>query len=83
MVKDEQNCSYNGGGDAIPLKIWSDFSSIQYKMPDPLRYAIFREFLRLAEGGGVIFFPKQLHSALNFYMKKNALSVTFLYKKSL
>ena len=21
MLKDEQNCSYNGGGDAIPLKI--------------------------------------------------------------
>ena len=30
MLKDEQNCSYNGGGDARPLKIWSDFSSIQY-----------------------------------------------------
>ena len=30
MLKDEQNRSYNGGGDAIPLKIWSDFSSLQY-----------------------------------------------------
>ena len=28
--KDEQNRSHNGGGDAIPLKIWSDFSSRQY-----------------------------------------------------
>ena len=31
MLKDEQNCSHNGGGDANPLKTWSDFSSIQYK----------------------------------------------------
>ena len=31
MLKDEQNRSYNGGGDARPLKIWSDFSSIQYR----------------------------------------------------
>ena len=27
-MKDEQNCSYNGGGDAYLLKIWSDFSSL-------------------------------------------------------
>ena len=30
MLKDEQNCSFNGGGDAKPLKTWSEFSSIQY-----------------------------------------------------
>ena len=30
MLKYEQNRSYNGGGDAMPLKIWSDFSSLQY-----------------------------------------------------
>ena len=29
-MKDEQNYSYNGGGDAYLLKTWSDFSSIQY-----------------------------------------------------
>ena len=28
MLKDEQNRYYNDGGDAIPLKIWSDFSSL-------------------------------------------------------
>ena len=28
MLKDEQNCSYNDGEDAKPLKTWSDFSSI-------------------------------------------------------
>ena len=36
-MKDEQNCSNNGGGDAYLLKIWSDFSSIQYlkiQMPE-------------------------------------------------
>ena len=25
MLEDEQNCSHGGGGDARPLKIWSDF----------------------------------------------------------
>ena len=30
MLKDEQNCSYNDGGDAKPPKIWSDFSFLQY-----------------------------------------------------
>ena len=30
MLKDDSNFSYNGGGDANPLKIWSEFSSIQY-----------------------------------------------------
>ena len=30
MLKDEQDRSYNSGVYAIPLKIWSDFSSIQY-----------------------------------------------------
>ena len=34
MLKDEQNCFYNGGGEARPLKIWSDFSSIQYVPED-------------------------------------------------
>ena len=29
-MKDEQNYSYNGGGDAYLLKIWSDSSSIHY-----------------------------------------------------
>ena len=44
MLKDEQNCSYNGGGDAKPLKIWSDFSSMQYYQnsmsnPKTLKYS--------------------------------------------
>ena len=30
MLKDEQDCSYNGGGDARPLKTWLDLSSAQY-----------------------------------------------------
>ena len=30
ILKDEQHCSYNGGGDAYLLKKSSDFSSIQY-----------------------------------------------------
>ena len=30
MLKDEQNRSENGGGDAIFLRIWSEFSSGQY-----------------------------------------------------
>ena len=30
MLKDEQDCSYNGGGDARPLRSWSDFSTLQY-----------------------------------------------------
>ena len=30
MLKDEQDCSYNGGGDARPLKTWLDFSSARY-----------------------------------------------------
>ena len=30
MLKDEQDFSYGGGGDASPLKTWSDFSSVQY-----------------------------------------------------
>ena len=30
MLKDEQKRSNNGGGDAIPLKTWSDFSFLQY-----------------------------------------------------
>ena len=39
MIKDEKNRSYNGGGDAMPLKIWSDFSSIQYPLNAPhMRY---------------------------------------------
>ena len=29
MLKDEQNRSYNGGGDAKLLKTWSDFSSLR------------------------------------------------------
>ena len=29
-MKDEQNCSYNGGGDVYLLKTCSDFSSLQY-----------------------------------------------------
>ena len=29
-MKDEKNCSYNGGGDAYLLKTWSDFSFLQY-----------------------------------------------------
>ena len=38
MLKDEQNCSYNGGGYAMPLKTWSDFSSIQYFVERGLKY---------------------------------------------
>ena len=30
IIKDEQNFYYNGGGDAIPQKIWSHFSTIKY-----------------------------------------------------
>ena len=32
MLKDEQDCSYNGGGDARPLRSWSDFPTIQYSI---------------------------------------------------
>ena len=32
MLKDEKNGSYNGGVDAMPLKIWSDLSSLQYEL---------------------------------------------------
>ena len=30
MLKDEQDYFSIGGGDARPLKTWSDFSSVQY-----------------------------------------------------
>ena len=30
MLKDEQNRSKNGGGDAIVLRLWSGISAIQY-----------------------------------------------------
>ena len=30
MLKYDQDCSYNGGGDAKPLRSWSDFSTMQY-----------------------------------------------------
>ena len=30
MLKDEQDCSYNGGVVSRPLKTWSDFSTGQY-----------------------------------------------------
>ena len=30
MLKYEQNCSHVGGGDAIPLKTWSPFSTVKY-----------------------------------------------------
>ena len=30
MLKDDQDYSYNGGGDAKPQKTWSDFSTMQY-----------------------------------------------------
>ena len=43
MLKGEQNCSYNGGEDAKPLKTWSDFLSIQYIAP--LRESILFHFL--------------------------------------
>ena len=32
MLKDKQNCSYNGGGDAKPLKTWPYFSFIKYRV---------------------------------------------------
>ena len=31
MIKDEQDFPYIGGGDSRPLRIWSDFSSVQLK----------------------------------------------------
>ena len=31
MLKDEEDFSYNGGGDARPMKTWSDFSSAPYE----------------------------------------------------
>ena len=34
MLKDEQDCSHNRGGDARPQKSWSYFSTIQYSAPD-------------------------------------------------
>ena len=47
MLKDEQNRCYNGGGDSIPLKIWSDFSSLQYTPFIPSRmYTPFFSFAR-------------------------------------
>ena len=30
MLKDEQDCFYIDGGDARPLKTWSEYSSAQY-----------------------------------------------------
>ena len=36
LLKDEQNRSQNGGGDAIALRIWSEFSFLQYTPPPPL-----------------------------------------------
>ena len=30
MLKYEQDFFHNGGGDARPLRSWSDFSSLQY-----------------------------------------------------
>ena len=32
MLKDEQDLSHNGGGDARPLKTWSEFSTMQYDL---------------------------------------------------
>ena len=34
MLKDEQDCCYNGGGDARPLKTWSYFSSATRRSSD-------------------------------------------------
>ena len=59
-MKDEQNCSYNNGGDAYLLKIWSDFSSIQYTKSLTLCVTqFFLEFLKLAEGGGHFYICKK------------------------
>ena len=35
MLKYEQDFSYNGGGDANPLRSWSDFSYIKYAQIKP------------------------------------------------
>ena len=32
MLKDEHDCYYTAGGDARPLRRWSDFSSLYYRI---------------------------------------------------
>ena len=39
MLKDEQYCSYNGGGVSRPLISWSDFSTLQYRIIISYRFA--------------------------------------------
>ena len=34
MLKDKQDCPYNGGGYAKPLRSWLDLLSIQYTQTD-------------------------------------------------
>ena len=53
-----------------------------YKNPDTLFYAIFIEFLELAEGVGHLYIQKIAHFALHFYMQNIALCAMFLHTKS-
>ena len=80
-LKDEINCSYNGGGVVYVLKSELSRSAIQYTESLILCVTqFFMEFLKLAEGGGG--FDKKMHFALNFCIKqKCTLRYVFIYKK--
>ena len=65
MLKDEQDCSYNGGGVLRPLKTWSEFSTGQY-----IQKAIFCETFLYTKSKKInpvyvrIFFKAQILRAL-------------------
>ena len=54
-----------------------------YKKPETLRYAIFMELLKLAEGRGHFYEQKTMHFVLNFYVQEAMhFPLGFLYTKS-
>ena len=55
-----------------------------HKKTDTLRYAIFMEFLKLAEVGGHFYKQKTMHFALNLYMQKTIhFTLRFYIQKAL
>ena len=83
MLKDEEDCSYIGEGDARPLKHGQNFHLHITKSMTFCVMRFFMEFSKLAEGGRGELCVKILYSKNNalcvtfFIIKKQTLCITF------
>ena len=93
MLKDEQNHSYNGGGNAMTLKTWSDFSSLQYNKQCSFYYVLIYKdpdtlchiFLKKKCTYRYVFISKMYHTVRmkSLTMFLGALHLLHNYKSSL